>query len=328
MAATGFAGANPLARAEPAENEIACRGGLFGALRWPEQVSGPIPVRFQVNGAWTDPIAAQPPTHGRDGHAAPMSEPFAIPVGADRLSVVAETICAPNTFGPPTHRPFRAPVLTSYAWGFPVVTRSGWGADEALMTWGEPEYSPAQVITVHHTAIPTGEEYEDYRDAVQEVYHFHSWPDPKGQGWGDMGYHVIIDPNGAVYTGRHAGADDSPIFKPGSELRPGAEIVTAGHVAGANSGNIGVCLIGDFTDALPSKAALHSLDIVLTRLCSGLGINPFAQVRYVNPVSGLATTVPAVSGHRDWRSIGRLTACPGDLLHAVLPLLRGLSQLG
>ncbi|MFI6869030.1 N-acetylmuramoyl-L-alanine amidase [Nocardia sp. NPDC050406] len=327
LAATGLIGVDPLAKAEPV-NETDCRGGLFGALRWPEQTTEPIPVRFRVQGMWTEPIAAQPPTHGRDGRPAPLSEPFAIPAGADRVGVVAETVTAPRIFGPPTKSPFRAPVLTSYAWGFPVVTRSGWGADETRMTWGEPEYSPAQVITVHHSAIPTGEEFDDYRDAVREVYHMHAWPEPDGQGWGDTGYHLIIDPNGVIYTGRHAGTDDSPIFKPGGDLRPGAEIVTAGHVAGANAGNIGICLIGDFTDALPSKAALHSLDIVLTHLCSGLGINPFAQVRYTNPVTGRIVDIPAVSGHRDWQALGVRTACPGDFLHTVLPLLRGLSQLG
>ncbi|MFI5776772.1 peptidoglycan recognition family protein [Nocardia sp. NPDC051570] len=287
-------------------------------------------VRFRVNGSWSDPIDVRRTAHGRDDRPGQLSEAFAVPAGADRLGVICDAVvpAIPAIFGPTPAPPFRTPVTTSYAWGFPAVTRSGWGADEALMTWGEPDYSPAQVITVHHTAIPTGEEYGDYRDAVTGIYRFHARPAPDGNGWGDIGYHLIIDPNGVVYSARHSGADDSPIFKPGSDLRPGAEIVTAGHVSRANAGNLGVCLIGNFTHGLPSKAALHSLDIVLTRLCTGLGINPFAQVRYVNPINGVTATVPAVAGHRDWQNVCGPTECPGDLLHTILPLLTGLSRLG
>ncbi|WP_239003549.1 peptidoglycan recognition protein family protein [Nocardia panacis] len=240
---------------------------------------------------------------------------------------------ADGPFGPPPNPPFREPVKTSYAWGFPVVTRSGLGVDESQMTWGAPEFSPAQLITVHHTFIPNGTEYPDYRDAVREIYRYHTLPAPVGQGWGDIGYHLVIDPNGVIYAGRSTGTadkpvDDSPIFEPGSTLKPGARIVTAGHVYRANTGNIGICVIGDFTNHLPSKAALHSLDIVLARLCSGLKLDPSSQVNYVNPDNGVTATMPAISGHRDWSAIAGPTECPGNRLHEALPLLRKLSDLG
>ncbi|MCU1640195.1 MAG: N-acetylmuramoyl-L-alanine amidase [Nocardia sp.] len=327
VAATGWLGARTFADAAPAEGTD-CHGGLFTAVRQPDQTGKPAAVRFRVAGAWTDPVSVRRTAHGRDDRPGKLSEIIPIPAGADKLDVISEKALAPSVFAPVTAQPFRSAVSTSYAWGFPAVTRSGWGADESLMTWGEPEYAPAQVITVHHTQIPTGQEYDDYRDAVTGVYRFHALPDPDGQGWGDVGYHLMIDPNGVIYSARHTGADDSPIFKPGSDLRPGAEIITAGHVRGANSGNIGICLIGDFTSTLPSKPALHSLDTVLTRLCSALSLNPFAQVNYTNPTSGLTTTIPAVSGHRDWQSVCGETTCPGDFLHTILPLLTALSQLG
>ncbi|WP_157171073.1 peptidoglycan recognition protein family protein [Nocardia araoensis] len=318
-----LSGGRNISRAQPA-SEIDCRGALFAAV--PHGVRS---IRFRVRGVWSDPVAVPPAQHGRDDRQAALSELVRVPAGAASISLDRPV----GLFGATPAQPFRTPVPTSYAWGFPVVSRSGWGADEKLMTWGTPEYSPAQLITVHHSAIPTGEEYSDYRDAVKEIYRYHASPAPLGQGWGDIGYHLVIDPNGVVYAGRSTGtaespADDSPIFKPGSSLGPGAEIITAGHVVGANTGNIGICMIGDFTDHLPSKAALHSLDIVLTRLCSGLGLNPFAQVHYANPVNGATAIMPAVSGHRDWQAVAGATECPGDFQHAVLPLLRQLSAIG
>ncbi|WP_309231884.1 peptidoglycan recognition family protein [Nocardia sp. SYP-A9097] len=327
VAAAGMLGARGSAQAGPVEGTD-CKGGLFTALRDVEPAAKPASVRFRVAGAWTDPVPVRRTAHGRDDRPGKLSEIVPIPAGADKVDVIAENITLPTIFAPVTAQPFKTPVTTSYAWGFPAVTRSGWGADESLQTWGEPEYSPAQVITVHHTQIPTGQEYDDYRDAVRGVYRFHALPDPDGQGWGDVGYHLMIDPNGVIYSARHPGTDDAPIFKPGADLKPGAEVVTAGHVRGANSGNIGICLIGDFSHTLPSKAALHSLDIVLTRLCSGLGIHPFAQINYVNPVNGITATKPGVSGHGDWQDICGETSCPGDFLHTILPLLTALSQLG
>lgn len=327
MAAAGVVAARGAAQADPIDG-IDCRGGLFAAVRQPEQAAEPPKVRFQVSGQWTAPVEVPRTAHGRDDRSAQLSEPFALPAGADRITAISETTAVPRVFGPTPALPFRTPVATSYAWGFPAVVRSGWGADESLMTWGEPEYSPAQVITVHHTEIPTGREYDDYRDAVRGIYRFHALPDPDGQGWGDIGYHLMIDPNGITYACRNTGSDDSPIFKPGSDLRPGAEVITGGHVARANSGNIGICLIGDFRNSLPTKAALHTLDIILTHLCTGLALNPFTQVTYTNPANGVTHTVPAVSGHGDWQAICGKTTCPGDFLHTILPLLKGLSTLG
>ncbi|WP_051163618.1 peptidoglycan recognition protein family protein [Nocardia brevicatena] len=305
---------------------IDCRGARFVAV--PPEVRQ---VRFRLNGAWADPVTVRAAQHGRDDRQAALSEPLAVPAGAEEIS--AGSSGAVGLFGPPLAQPFRKPVTTSYTWGFPVVTRSGWGADESLMTWGEPEFAPAQLITVHHSAIPDGTEYSDYRDAVLEIFRYHALPAPNGQGWGDIGYHLVIDPNGVVYAGRSTGtttepADDSPIFEPGSKLTRGAQIITAGHVVGANTGNIGICMIGDFTHHLPSKPALHSLDIVLARLCTGLELDPFAQVHYVNPVNGNTATMPAISGHRDWQAIAGPTDCPADFLHGALPLLRGLSEVG
>lgn len=58
---------------------------------------------------------------------------------------------------------------------------------------------------------------------VAEIRRWHV----KDRGWKDIGYHYLIDRNGAVATGR-------PVEQVGA------------HVSGHNTGTIGVCLIGGF----------------------------------------------------------------------------------
>ncbi|QIS12838.1 peptidoglycan recognition protein family protein [Nocardia arthritidis] len=217
--------------------------------------------------------------------------------------------------------PFRDPVETSFAWGFPAVTRTGWAADESLLTWTDHAFAPAQLITVHHTFDFDGTGATDYRDVVRAVYVFHASPAHGGRGWGDIGYHLIIDPNGVVYAGRDTG-DSAPIFRPGAVLAPGAEVVEAGHVYNANPGNIGICLIGNFDATQPTMASLGALRDVLGKLCAGLGLNPMADVRYTNPTTGLSVEMPSIAGHRDWSAIAGQTTCPGQHLYDLLPALR------
>ncbi|PDP86512.1 N-acetylmuramoyl-L-alanine amidase [Glycomyces fuscus] len=190
--------------------------------------------------------------------------------------------------------------------GVAFRTRAGWGADESWRfddqgndLW-EAQFHPVQALTVHHTAMPTG---EDHAADVRAVYYLHAVQ----QAWGDIGYHVLIDPDGVVYEGRHSGDDGVPVFS--GVPRPGrAESVTAGHVYGFNHGNVGVCLLGDFTDELPTQAAQDSLVDVLRVLCAVTGLDPAARIEYVNPGTGAVTPGDAISRHRDWLE----TECPGN----------------
>ena len=47
------------------------------------------------------------------------------------------------------------------------------------------------------------------------------------RGWTDIGYHFVIDPAGTIYEGR--------------DIR-----VRGAHVEGANTGKVGLLLLGDF----------------------------------------------------------------------------------
>ncbi len=121
--------------------------------------------------------------------------------------------------------------------GLRVVSRREWGANEALMGW-TPRFTRAQLITVHHTAMATTAN-GDYAANVRSIYGFHASSANGGRGWGDIGYHLLIAPDGTVFQGRSTGMEGQAVFQPGS-LGGTPMSVTAGHVYNANNGNIGV----------------------------------------------------------------------------------------
>jgi N-acetyl-anhydromuramyl-L-alanine amidase AmpD len=94
--------------------------------------------------------------------------------------------------------------------------------------------------------------------------------------WSDIGYHFVIDRDGAVVSGR-------PVEKAGA------------HVVGRNAASIGVCLIGGHgsaaTDAFP-RHFTQEQDRALRALIVSLRSKHGAL---------------AVSGHNQWAA----KACPG-----------------
>ncbi|QBI56736.1 peptidoglycan recognition protein family protein [Streptomonospora litoralis] len=200
--------------------------------------------------------------------------------------------------------------------GFDYVRRAGWAADERLRfdpagteRWPR-DHHPVQTVTVHHTALAVA---PDPAESMRSVYRLHAVEN----GWGDIGYHLVIDPAGTVYEGRFAGGEPSAFgITPGPE---GARCVTAGHVGGHNAGNIGVCLLGDFTESGPSDPARKRLVEVLRTLCSLAGVDPRETVAYANPVTGATARVRGVAMHRDWPGD---TSCPGEAFAAGFEPLR------
>lgn len=192
--------------------------------------------------------------------------------------------------------------------GIPVVPRWAWGADESITTWG-PDFREAEVLTVHHSVTPAG---WDTAATMRAFHRYHTI----NNGWGDIGYQLVIDPAGVVYQGRVSGL--LPVFQspPIPGIRPQA--VVGAHVGGNNSGNIGVCLMGDFTGAMPSPAQWSSLINVLARLSAALNLDPLGGVQYYNADSGASFGMPGISGHRDWMQ----TSCPGDMMYSALGAVR------
>ncbi|WP_047871184.1 peptidoglycan recognition family protein [Nocardiopsis sp. RV163] len=186
----------------------------------------------------------------------------------------------------------------------PVHLRTGGRDDRGDDLW-EAEFHPVRALTVHRTAMPTG---DDHAADVREVYYLPAVQ----QAWGDTGYRVLIDPGGVVYEGRRSGGDGVPVLS--GLPRPGrAGSVTAGHAYGFDQGNVGVCPLGDFTEELPTQAAQDSLVDVLRVLCAVTGVDPAGRIGYADPGTGVTTSGDAVSRHRDWLE----TECPGNAFSEV-----------
>ncbi|SIO89814.1 peptidoglycan recognition family protein [Nocardiopsis sp. JB363] len=156
--------------------------------------------------------------------------------------------------------------------------------------------SPIQVlangpshIVVHHTATPNSTDYSldhglNLSKSIQN-YHMDS------NGWIDTGQQLTISRGGYVMEGR----DRTP------EAINAGQHVVGSHVGNYNSTTIGIENEGTYTSASPTQALTDSLVETLAWLCGAYGLNPSAIV-----------------GHRDFNA----TACPGDVLYAMLPDLR------
>jgi N-acetylmuramoyl-L-alanine amidase/Fibronectin type III domain len=192
-----------------------------------------------------------------------------------------------------------------------IVSRGGWGADPAYMTWA-PQFYETKKLIVHHTA--TSDNYTDRAGAeaqIRSIYYYHSVT----QDWGDIGYNFLIDKFGTIYEGRYS--RDYAGGNPTGDDANGRG-VTAAHTAGWNSGTVGVALLGTLTTHDATPAARAALNRLLAWEASRNGINPEATEAFVNPVSGATITRPNIAGHRDYLA----TACPGDTFYPTLPTIR------
>lgn len=192
-----------------------------------------------------------------------------------------------------------------------VVSREGWGADPALMTWS-PEFYATKKLVVHHT--DTSDDYSDGAGAqaqIRSIYYYHSVT----QGWGDIGYNFLIDKFGTIYEGRYS--RDYAGASPTGDDATGRG-VTGAHTKGWNSGTVGIALLGTLTTHDATPAARDALERLLAWEASRNGIDPQATEPFTNPVSGATITTPNIAGHRDYVA----TACPGDAFYPTLPTIR------
>ncbi len=227
-----------------------------------------------------------------------------------RLTVLGLSDGVTTTAKEPTPSP--TPAAESAATAEPsIVSRGGWGADPAYMTWA-PQFYPTKKLIVHHTA--TSDNYTDRAGAeaqIRSIYYYHSVT----QDWGDIGYNFLIDKFGTIYEGRYS--RDYAGANPTGDDATGRG-VTAAHASGWNSGTVGVALLGTLTTHDATPAARDALTRLLAWEASRNGIDPEATEAFVNPVSGATITSPNIAGHRDYAA----TACPGDTFYPTLPAIR------
>lgn len=272
-------------------------------------------------GPWQPLVPGDSSGTGRSTALVPAGGAIAYQVTPPPDAGEVELVAINTTDGPPVRRPAvtgaaAADRPADFARTFRYVDRAGWGADESLRFAPDgteifPQaYFAVQTLTVHHTV--TANVDPDPAATVRAIYFFHTLT----QDFGDLGYHLLIDQNGAVHEGRYSGPDSTPVFQ--GRIGDGPLMCNAAHVGGFNAGNVGVALLGDLTGTQPTAAARKTLVQLLAVLARITDVDPLGQVDYVNPISGATRTVPAIAAHRNWSS----TACPGDAFHPELPAVR------
>jgi hypothetical protein len=155
-----------------------------------------------------------------------------------------------------------------------VVARVQWGALPPRTTELTRHRGAYSWITVHHSALPGGDgSLTQSIEAVKRIQRDHV----TNRGYGDIGYHYLIDPVGRVFEGR-------------SLDWQGAHSGTASSGRNNNPKNVGICLLGDFEASRPTPAAIASLDRMVAEI----------RGHYKLPAS-------AVKPHSYWKD----TLCPG-----------------
>ncbi len=179
------------------------------------------------------------------------------------------------------------------------LTRANW---HCPITNFKSKPQPARVyhLIVHHTA--TANDATDWPAIVRTIWNFHAVTN----GWRDLGYHDLIDPNGVIYEGRAGGDKAAGI-----------------HFSCANTGTRGIAMLGNYLSTAPSEAALQSLKTLLAAKCQQLGLDPLGASFHAS--TGLK--LPHIAGHLDANASSSShvcagTHCPGETLYALLPKVR------
>src|SRR5690606_26508705 len=114
------------------------------------------------------------------------------------------------------------------------VPRTSWGASMGLSNYGNHSSINVTHLWVHHSAGHTNS--SDYAAVVRSYYLLHT----VDNGWSDMGYQWLVDPNGVLYQGR------SHTYNVVTDSYD-SDVVGA-HAPGANSVAMAICMIGDYTN--------------------------------------------------------------------------------
>lgn len=161
-----------------------------------------------------------------------------------------------------------------------VIRRSQWASGEpvpALMN----RMQPVSHITVHHDGMSPflATDERSVAGRIELIRRGHL-----ARGWGDIGYHFVVDRSGRVWQGR-------PLVWQGA------------HVKDRNEGNVGVLVLGNFERQQPSEAQLRAVSTHLASLCSVYRVSP-----------------RSVLTHREWP--GAATLCPGRNLQGRMSAVR------
>tara|TARA_B100000945_G_scaffold77847_1_gene60104 strand:- start:1312 stop:2628 length:1317 start_codon:yes stop_codon:yes gene_type:complete len=166
-----------------------------------------------------------------------------------------------------------------------VISRSSWDADPPKSNYNYHPYFDK--LTLHHAAGWQAWTIEEGKKQVKAIQEFHQ----AGRGWNDIGYHFVVDMGGNIYQGR-------------------PETVIGAHVNGANTGNIGVCILGCYH---PPETNWSCFDVMTKDTENAL-------VYLYSWIADSYNIDPNVLlGHRDYFGT---TSCPGNNIWPAISSLR------
>ena len=166
-----------------------------------------------------------------------------------------------------------------------IISRKEWDARNPKYDYSNHPYFDK--MTLHHAAGWAAKTLDEGKAAVKSIQEFHQ----DGRGWSDIGYHFLVDMAGNIYQGR-------------------PETVLGAHVGGANTGNIGVCLLGCYH---PPETSIPCYDEMSYNSEKSL-IKLYA---WISDKYGVKPKL--LKGHRDYFGT---TSCPGNNVWSLIPQLR------
>jgi hypothetical protein len=155
-----------------------------------------------------------------------------------------------------------------------VIPRREWTGTGPIASLVNP-MNGVDRITVHHSAVISAG-VRGKSDAARMLTSIRS--SHVTNGWADIGYHYIIDPQGNVWEGRPAKFQGA-------------------HVKENNEHNLGIMCMGNFDEERPNSAMLATLDSFLAERMRALRV----------PINRVYT-------HRELR----VTECPGRNLQGYM----------
>ncbi len=187
-----------------------------------------------------------------------------------------------------------------------VHTRAEWGANESIMKW-RPQYAPTiKAATVHHTVDSNNYTAAQVPAIMRSIYTYHA----KTRGWGDIGYHLIVDKFGRIFEGRAGGLDST---------------VIGAHAGGFNTSTFGVSMLGNYDITGVPQPTIDAVSAIIAWKLSLFRVDPNGSTVLTSAgggtskhAAGKQVRLPTIFGHRD---VGR-TACPGRYGYEKLPAIR------
>lgn len=184
-----------------------------------------------------------------------------------------------------------------------VVTRAGWGAPTPREA---PRVAPTiRAAVIHHTGMSNDYSPAEAPGVVRAVHHIHA----NVRGWGDIGYHALVDRYGTVYEGRAGGLQRA---------------VVGAHTGGFNDYTFGISVMGTYDRERPSAEAFDAVAQMIAWKFRLHGVDAAGQTRLRSTGStswypkGHVVTMPTLFAHRNVSN----TICPGLAFYRALPELR------